>query len=99
MRRKAFAGAAAALLAVFMLAPTCFVGRHHSQSNQPLMSQMDNNPQKFHLWSTGSSFSYTFTCDPRAADTWLFKSGGGTMFVLRSPADSGLPLTNHLDPP
>ncbi len=97
MTRKTFVGAAAALLAVFVLAVACLVSTNRDQSTQAFMRQVDNNPQKFYLWSTGSSFSYTFTCDPRAADAWLFKSGGGTMFVLRPPPDWRPPLTNHLD--
>ena len=38
----------------------------------------DHNPNKFYLWSeTGRfTYTYTFTYDPRAADEWLFESGG-----------------------
>jgi hypothetical protein len=35
----------------------------------------DNNPDKFHLWTTNSSYGYTFTYDPHAADAWLFRTG------------------------
>ena len=43
----------------------------------------NDNPQDFYLWSTGSSFAYTFRYDPRAADVWSFKSGGHTRFIVR----------------
>src|SRR5580765_2957431 len=58
-------------------------------------SPENNNPQKFYLWATGSSFSYTFTCDPRAADGWLFRSGGGTMFVFQPPTGTLQSSTNN----
>jgi hypothetical protein len=95
MTSKRFAGTAVALLAVFALAVACFVSIHQSPYAESFLSQVDNNPQKFHLWSTGSSFSYTFTCDPRAVDVWLFRSGGGMMFVLNPPPDWRPPLTNR----
>jgi len=41
-----------------------------------------NNPQKFHLWTTGPHFSYSFTCDPHASDVWMFRTAEGTMLVL-----------------
>jgi len=95
MTRKTFAGTAGALLAVLTFAVAGFVSGHHSLSLQLYLNQVDNNPQKFHLWSVGSSCSYTFICDPRASDVWLFRSGDGTMLVLRSPPDGRLLLTNH----
>ena len=58
-------------------------------------SHEHNNPQKFYLCSTGSSFSYTFTCDPRAADLWLFRSGGGTMFTFQPPTSGLQSPTNN----
>lgn len=47
-------------------------------------SRFNNNPQQFHLWSTSNSFSYTFNCDPRMSDEWLFKTAGGTTFGVMS---------------
>jgi len=41
--------------------------------------KLNHNPQKFYLLSTGTSFTYSFTCDPHASDAWLFGSGGGNM--------------------
>jgi hypothetical protein len=35
-----------------------------------------DNPDHFHLWATNSTYSYTFTYDPLAADIWLRESGG-----------------------
>jgi len=54
----------------------------------------DNNPQKFHLWTTGSNFSYTFTCDPHASDIWMFRTAGGTMLVLPGGPDT-LPVSTN----
>jgi hypothetical protein len=48
-----------------------------------------NNPNKFFLWATNSSYCYTFTYDPHAADVWRFESGGGygsSTFVTASAA-------------
>ncbi len=56
----------------------------------------DNNPQHFYLQSKGSVYTYAFTCDPRAADVWLFTTGGGTMFVLNPPPDAFSSGTNNL---
>jgi hypothetical protein len=36
-----------------------------------------DNPQQFHLWTTGSTFSYSFTYDPRKTDHWRFRTDGG----------------------
>jgi hypothetical protein len=47
-----------------------------------------NNPQDFHLWSTGATYTYTFRYDPRAADVWSFKSGGDARFFLRGLTNS-----------
>ena len=37
----------------------------------------DNNPNRFFLWGTSTSYRYAFTYDPHAADMWLFECGGG----------------------
>jgi hypothetical protein len=39
------------------------------------LEEPDNNPDKFYLWATNSSYGYTFTYDPHAADAWLFRTG------------------------
>jgi hypothetical protein len=36
-----------------------------------------DNPQAFQLWAKGSTFSYTFTYDPRKTDRWRFGTDGG----------------------
>lgn len=51
----------------------------------------DNNPQRFHLSATGTSMSYSFTYDPRAADEWHFRSGGG---AIPGPARPRVEMTN-----
>src|SRR5260221_14033800 len=77
------------LTAIMFSSREVFRSRRHPESHE------NNNPQKFYLWSTGSSFSYTFTCDPRAADGWLFRSGGGTMFVFQPPTGMLQSRTNN----
>jgi hypothetical protein len=96
MENKTFVSAAAMLLAVFVFAVARFLSTRDGQPALPRI-QVDNNPQKFYLWSTGSSFAYTFTCDPRAVDVWLFRSAGGTMFVLRPQPEWRRSSTNDLD--
>lgn len=57
-----------------------FAGLHHFQSakiHEP--RKVDDNPDKFFLWTTNTSFHYIFTYDPHAADVWLFESGGGRL--------------------
>ena len=41
--------------------------------------KVNDNPDKFFLWTTNKSFHYIFTYDPHAADVWLFESGGGNL--------------------
>jgi hypothetical protein len=43
----------------------------------PVEFPRGNNPDKFYLWRTNSSCDCFFTYDPRAADEWLFHTGGG----------------------
>ena len=38
--------------------------------------EVNDNPDKFYLFATNSSYNCTFTYDPRAADEWLFHTGG-----------------------
>lgn len=40
------------------------------------MREIGNNPDKFHLVATNSAYDVSFTCEPRAADEWLFHNGG-----------------------
>jgi hypothetical protein len=51
--------------------------RQPEESARADLRTLDNNPNTFYLWSGGTSFAYTFTYDPHAADVWLFQSGGG----------------------
>ena len=39
------------------------------------MEEPDDNPDKFHLWTTNSSYGCSFIYDPHAADAWLFRTG------------------------
>ncbi len=68
--------------ALLVVATALFLARLSVRSSAALMGLEDNNPQKFHLWTSGSSFSCTFTCDPHAADIWMFRTAGGTMLIL-----------------
>jgi hypothetical protein len=47
--------------------------QHFGQSPN---GEINNNPDKFRLWATNSSYVYTFTYDPLAADEWRFETGG-----------------------
>jgi len=49
-------------------------------------TQERNNPQDFFAWGKGSSVSYSFRYDPRAADEWLFHSGAWLLATSRPPA-------------
>lgn len=54
----------------------------NSPGNSPGMRQAsqqeDNNPEKFYLVATKSSYTYSFTYDPLAQDQWLFRTGDGS---------------------
>ena len=65
-----FAGMLAGILLVGMWRPEVPAQRHNPPPN--------HNPNKFYLWAATGTFTYTytFTYDPRAADEWLFESGG-----------------------
>ncbi len=62
----------------------------HPKSARASLDRVDDNPQKFYLSLTSTSISYSFNCDPRAADEWLFRTGGGLM----AGTNSSLQLTN-----
>ena len=49
---------------------------HLNRSGDVPKRQPDNNPDKFHLAATNSTYDYSFTYDPLAADQWRFESGG-----------------------
>jgi hypothetical protein len=70
--RKCFLAAFGALVAIF-LAVASF---HFDISGDVQKREINNNPDKFHLWATNSSYVYTFTYDPLAADQWRFETGG-----------------------
>ena len=57
---------------------------HFNISSDVQKGEFNNNPDKFHLWATNSSYTYTFTYDPLAADQWLFRTGGSTNTNLHS---------------
>ena len=38
--------------------------------------ETNNNPHRFHLVFTTNSLDHSMTYDPRAADEWLFYTGG-----------------------
>jgi hypothetical protein len=79
---------------LLVLAAVWFLTRTSVRSPTTLMDLEDNNPQKFHLWTTGSTFSCAFTCDPHATDIWMFRTAGGTMLVLPPRPDIPPPPTN-----
>ncbi len=49
----------------------------------------DNNPDKFYLWTTGNTYSFTYTYDPHAADLWMFRTAEGHL----------LPTSNQIEIP
>ena len=60
------------LLAIFCFAVlACFKWTGRGRWEKP-----DDNPDRFHLWATNSSYGYAFTYDPHAADAWLFRTVG-----------------------
>lgn len=76
-----------AFAALFLIIVTLFLIGVPVRQPRMLTDLADNNPQKFHLWSTGSNFSCTFTCDPHASDVWMFRTAEGTMLVLPARSD------------
>jgi rubredoxin len=40
------------------------------------MKEVGNNPDKFYLRATNSAYDCRYIYDPRAADEWLFHTGG-----------------------
>ena len=84
-----------AVVVVFLLGAVLLLSIGFIRSVHPPASSENNNPDKFYLRSTGSSFTYTFTYDPHAADAWLFRAGGSTRFSNRAFSGS---LENHTNP-
>ena len=66
------------LLVLWLLAAVFCLGvlGYFKLTSQVRLEKPDNNPDKFHLWATNSSYGYTFTYDPHAADAWLFRTVG-----------------------
>ncbi len=58
----------------------------------PLASHFkpDNNPDKFYLWTTGNTYSFTYTYDPHAADLWMFRTAEGHLLPASNQADGGM---------
>jgi hypothetical protein len=68
------------MLALWLLAAVLvWMGWHRPEMPARVRPRtVDNNPSRFRLCGNSTSFTYTFTYDPRAADVWLFESGGGS---------------------
>jgi len=86
--------AGSAFAAFFVGATALFMAGISVHRHGTPIDPEDNNPQKFHLWTTGSNFSYTFTCDPHASDIWMFRTAEGTMLVLPRGPDAPPVPTN-----
>jgi hypothetical protein len=68
----------------------------HSKFDTGATQTAYDNPDKFYLWATNSSFSYSITYDPHAADDWMFESAGG---LLNGSNPPGLGFsTNRTNP-
>jgi hypothetical protein len=90
------AGALLVSLAIFGTVFALF--RYSARLPDEVASRVNNNPQKFRLWTTGMSFSYMINLDPRAADLWLFQSGGGRTLDLTPPLLSPSNSTHYENP-
>jgi hypothetical protein len=55
------------------------VGRGYRQAKVAESRKVNENPDKFYLWTTNKSVRHDFVYDPHAADVWLFESGGGNL--------------------
>jgi len=95
MKRHLCRYAGQAFTALLALAAFLLLARISVRFPASMTGLEDDNPQKFHMWATGCSFSYTFTCDPHAADIWMFQTGGGTMLVLPPRPDTPPLPTNR----
>jgi hypothetical protein len=95
MKRDRFAQAGKIIAAILVCAGAWAIFGGLVQSIPATVGPEDNNPQKFYLQPTRFGCVYRFTCDPRAADVWLFRTGGGTMFVLQSQPDAFRFATNQ----
>jgi|GEM_PF-6023072 len=61
------------LLTVFILLAMAVRSK---SSLQAYTNDRNDNPHKFHLVFTTNFLDHTMTYDPRAADEWLFYTGG-----------------------
>jgi len=78
--QKCFLEASGVLVTILLVVATF----HFNISSGVQNGEINNNPDKFHLWATNSAYVYTFTYDPLAADQWLFRTGGSTNTNLHS---------------
>ena len=78
MHRNLNTGQKCILAAFGMLAAIVLVVAtlHFDISGDVQQREINNNPDKFRLWATNSTYVYTFTYDPLAADEWRFETGG-----------------------
>jgi hypothetical protein len=65
------------LSAALVLFAVVAIQSPHTVKSPVARKPLDNNPDKFHLVATNSTYNYGFTYDPRAADEWLFHGGPG----------------------
>lgn len=54
--------------------------------------RVNNNPDKFYLWTNSKTIHHAFEYDPHAADVWLFESGGGKLSVTNTAATNAANL-------
>ena len=93
-RRLTLAHQGLALLS-FMAVTGFFIVESDSASTRMFAPAVDDNPQKFRVWVASNSVLHTFNCDPRAADVWLFQTGGGLTagghsLIINWPTNVGL---------
>ncbi len=70
-------GLRSGLAVLWLLAVLCLGAlARFTWTSQGRWVKPDDNPDKFHLWTTNSSYGYAFTYDPHAADVWLFRTVG-----------------------
>jgi hypothetical protein len=70
--QKCILAAFGALVTIFLVVATL----HFTNLGSVQIREINNNPDKFRLWATNSTYVYTFTYDPLAADEWRFETGG-----------------------
>jgi hypothetical protein len=55
--------------------------------------KLNDNPDKFYLWTNHTAIHHAFTYDPQAADVWAFESGGGNL----TNRQQSVKVTNSVD--